>query len=209
MPTTIVVNCCRQRSKRPLTPTAASATSEGVSDWQERLAEAIEARGISGGELARRAGFSAQYINSMRSKDRGARLTLDTARRLAHALGVSVEWLTAGTGPRERLSDVYPVYVDGAPPPESAPLTDRYPTRAEAIALLSTTVEPEVITALRAVVPDDPDTDPGRAWWIEQAKGLVRDLRRIKADPELSGSGEEPVEPRPTRTKTGFHKKVR
>jgi transcriptional regulator with XRE-family HTH domain len=176
-----------------------------VSDWQERLSEAISARGITGGELARRTGFSAQYINSMRSGERGARLPLETARKLAHALGVSVEWLTSGTGPRERLSDVYPIYVEGAPPPESAPpftmgpraapnpaapvapLTDRYPSRAEAIALLATTVEPEVIAALRAVVPDDPEEDPGRAYWIEQAKGLVKDLRRIKADPVLNG----------------------
>jgi transcriptional regulator with XRE-family HTH domain len=166
-----------------------------VSDWQERLVEAITARGITGGELARRAGFSAQYINSLRSKERGARLPLDTARRLAAALGVSVEWLTAGTGPRERLSDVYPIYVEGAPPDsatlqpgsQSAARLDRYPTRAEAIALLSTTVEPEVIAALRAVVPDDPETDPGREYWIDHARQLVRDLQRIKADPVLTG----------------------
>jgi transcriptional regulator with XRE-family HTH domain len=159
-----------------------------VSDWQERLDEVLTARGISGGELARRSAFSAQYINSLRSKERGARLPLDTARRLAQALGVSVEWLTAGTGPRERLSDVYPIYVEGAPP-ESATLPDRYPSRAEAIALLATTVEPEVISALRAVVvPDDPDTDPGREHWIEYARHLVRDLQRIKADPLLNGS---------------------
>lgn len=164
-----------------------------MSDWQERLAEAIDARGISGGELARRTGFSAQYINSMRSKERGARLPLDTARRLSHALGVTVEWLTAGTGPRERLSDVYPVYVEGGAPPESAPLTDRYRSRAEAIALLFTTVEPEVISALRAVVPDDPAVDPGREWWIEYAKSLARDLRRIKADPILTGNDEKAV----------------
>lgn len=161
-----------------------------MSDWQERLGEAIAARGISGGELGRRSGFSAQYVNSLRSKERGARLPHDTARRLSHALGVSVEWLTAGTGPRERLSDVYPIYTEGGAPPESAPLTDRYPTRAEAIALLSTTVEPEVISALRAVVPDDPDADPGREWWIEYAKSLVSDLRRIKADPILTGSAQ-------------------
>lgn len=186
-----------------------------MSDWQERLAEAIAARGISGGELARRAGFSAQYINSMRSGERGARLPLDTARRLSHALGVSVEWLTAGTGPRERLSDVYPIYVEGGAPPDSAQLTDRYPTRAEAIALLSTTVEPEVITALRAVVPDDPQVDPGREWWIEYAKSLVRDLRRIKADPILSGTGqwekseirESPAEPPATKGRGSQQKK--
>lgn len=156
-----------------------------MSDWQERLAEAIEARGISGGELARRAGFSAQYINSMRSKERGARLPLDTAKRLAQALGVTVEWLTAGTGPRERLSDVYPIYVDGGAPPESAPISalDVYPSRAQAIALLSTSVEQEVIAALRAVVPPDPEKDPGRDFWIDTARKLVRDLQRIKADP--------------------------
>ena len=174
-----------------------------MSDWQERLVEAITARGISGGELGRRAGFSAQYINSLRSKERGARLPLDTARRLASALGVSVEWLTAGTGPRERLSDVYPIYVEGAapdstavPPPgsQAIPWIDRYAGRAEAVALLSTTVEPEVIAALRAVVPDDPDTDPGRESWIAYARNLVRDLQRIKADPLLNGRGPSPLD---------------
>ncbi len=158
-----------------------------MSDWQERLVEAITARGISGGELGRRAGFSAQYINSLRSKERGARLPLDTARRLAHALGVSVEWLTSGTGPRERLSDVYPIYVEGGAPPESASFSERYPSRAEAIALLETTVEPEVIAALRTTVPEDPETDPGREHWIEYARHLVRDLQRIKSDPLLNG----------------------
>ncbi len=150
----------------------------------------MTSRGITGGELARRAGFSAQYINSLRSKERGARLPLDTARRLAAALGVSVEWLTSGTGPRERLSDVYPIYVEGGPPDSTAalpsPRPDRYPGRAEAIALLSTTVEPEVIAALRARVPEDPETDPGREGWIAYARDLVRDLRKIKADPLLN-----------------------
>jgi transcriptional regulator with XRE-family HTH domain len=164
-----------------------------VSEWQERLSQAMETRGLTGGELGRRAGFSAQYINSLRSKERGARLPLDTARRLAQALGVAVEWLTSGQGPRERLSDTYPIYVEGAP--ESAPLTDRYPSRAEAIALLGTRVEPEVIAALRTTVPDDPAADPGRNFWIERARGLVRDLRRIKADPVL-GDGLPAATPR-------------
>jgi transcriptional regulator with XRE-family HTH domain len=152
-----------------------------MSDWQDRLVEAMDARGMSGGELGRRAGFTSQYINSLRSKERGARLPLDTARRLAHALAVSVEWLSHGTGPRERLSDVYPVFqgID-------AGAADRYPSRAEAIALLETTVDPEVITALRAAFPDHPDKDPGRDFWIARAKELARDLRRIKADPDLA-----------------------
>ena len=156
-----------------------------MSDWQDRLGEAMEARGLTGGELARRSGFTAQYINSLRNKDRGGRLPLDTVRRLAHALGVSVDWLSSGNGPRERLSDVYPVFagLDGA--------SDRYPGRAEAIALLETTVEPEVIAALRASLPKDPEVDPGRDFWIERAKELVRDLRRIKADPELTARSPE------------------
>ncbi len=161
-----------------------------VSDWQDRLAEAMQVRGLSGGELARRTGFTSQYMNSLRNKERGARLPLDTARRVAHALAVSVEWLINGTGPRERLSDVYPVYRE----PE-AQLSERYPSRAEAIALLETTVAPEVIAALRASAPESPDTDPGRDYWIERARELVRDLRRIHTDPELSAT---PLDPKPT-----------
>ena len=167
-----------------------------MSDWQERLSEAMAARGISGGELGRRSGFSAQYINSMRSKERGARLPLDTARRIAHALGISVEWLTVGTGRRERLSDVYPVYVEpgsSAGPPESASFLEQYPSRGEAIALLATTVEPEVLSALRTAVPPDAETDPGRAYWIDRARELVHDLRQIKADPGFRGDGAPPA----------------
>ena len=153
-----------------------------MSDWQDRLVEAMDARGLSGGELARKTGFTAQYINSLRNKERGARLPLDTVRRLAQALAVSVEWLSTGNGSRERLSDVYPVFAGV----ENAP-SERYPGRAEAIALLETTVDPEVIVALRASLPENPDVDPGRDFWIERARELVRDLRRIKADPELHG----------------------
>jgi transcriptional regulator with XRE-family HTH domain len=155
-----------------------------VSDWQERLDEAMAARSLSGAELARRTGLTSQYVNSLRSKERGARLTLETARRLATALGVSVDWLTKGTGPRERLSDVYPVYAEPAP---DTPLVDKYPTRRETIALIAPYAGPEVIAALRAVVPDDPEVDPGRDFWIGYAKSLARDLRRIQSDPDLGG----------------------
>jgi transcriptional regulator with XRE-family HTH domain len=147
----------------------------------------MEARGLTGGELARRSGFTAQYINSLRNKERGARLPIDTARRLAHALAISVEWLTDGRGARERLSDVYPVFQG------DAAVSDRYPSRAEAIALLATSVEPEVIAALRASLPDHPDVDPGRDFWFSRAKELARDLRRIKADPELGAEGRPPA----------------
>ena len=157
-----------------------------MSDWQERLDEAMDARGLTGGELARRSGFTAQYINSLRSRDRGARLPLDTARRLAHALGVSVEWLTKGDGPRERLSDVFVVGGGGQAQRPSGPSSsaDPYPSRTEAIALLASVVAPEVLEALRAAVPED-GAALDRDYWIRYAKDLARDLRRIKEDPEL------------------------
>jgi transcriptional regulator with XRE-family HTH domain len=140
----------------------------------------MDARGMSGSELGRQTGFTAQYINSLRAKDRGARLPLDTARRLAAALGISVDWLTTGRGERDRLSDVFPTLTrsDGSIP-------DRYPSRGEVIALLSTTAEPEVLAALRAALPTDPEVDPGRDFWIKRAKELTKDLRRIRADPDL------------------------
>lgn len=161
-----------------------STPGEPTEDWQSRLAEAMEARRLSGGELARRAGFTSQYINSLRAGGRGARLPLDTARKIAHALGVSVDWLTKGDGPRERLSDVFVVGQDGAP---RSSFSDPYPSRAEAIALLSAYVAPEIIEALRAAVTEDGE-DPGRDHWIRYAKDLARDLRRIKDDPDLNAS---------------------
>jgi transcriptional regulator with XRE-family HTH domain len=160
-----------------------------MEDWQERLSEAMQTRGMTGGELARRTGFTSQYINSLRTKDRGARLPLDTARKLAAALGVTVEWLTTGEGTRERLSDVYPVHA----PPSSVP--EPYSSRAEAIALIASLVEPEVIAALRATTPRDPSVDPGRDFWLTHARELARDLRRIKADPGFARA-ESPAIPR-------------
>ncbi len=156
-------------------------------DWQERLAQAMEARGLSGGELARRAGFTSQYVNSLRSGDRGARLPIDTARKLAGALGVSVEWLTRGEGPRERLSDVFVVGAGGIEQgdrPSAVP--DVYPGRAEAVALLQKFVAPEVIVAMRAAVVEE-GVEPDRDYWIAYAKDLARDLRRIEQDPDLGG----------------------
>lgn len=156
----------------------------------------MEARGVSGSELARRSGFTSQYINSLKSKERGARLPLETAQKLAAALGITVEWLTSGTGARERLSDVFPTFRG---PAEG----ERYPSRAEVIALLSTTAEPEVIAALRATVPDDADRDPGRDFWIKRARELARDLRRIKADPDLAPRHHPDAPPKSSFRATG------
>ncbi|MBX3188161.1 MAG: helix-turn-helix domain-containing protein [Labilithrix sp.] len=169
--------------RQPKNEAPGAPAREPDGDWQARLGEAMQSRNLSGGELARRAGFTSQYVNSLRSGDRGARLPLDTARRLAHALGVSVDWLTRGEGPRERLSDVFVVGVGRGEAPRDG--GDPYPSRGEAVALLAKFVEPEVIEALRKVVPDG-EGDPGRDFWIAYAKDLARDLRRIKDDPDLN-----------------------
>jgi transcriptional regulator with XRE-family HTH domain len=173
-----------------------TAGDEVAEDWQARLGQAMDARALSGGELARRAGFTSQYVNSLRSGERGARLPLDTARKLAHALGVSVDWLTRGEGPRERLSDVFVVGASGtAAPFRPAAPSDVYPSRGEAIALLAKVVEPEVIEALRTVVPES-EGDPGREFWIAYAKDLARDLRRITNDPDLNARRDRDAPPK-------------
>jgi transcriptional regulator with XRE-family HTH domain len=173
--------------KQPASKDDPAPPSEGEG-WQSRLSEAMATRGLSGGELARRTGFTSQYVNSLRQGDRGARLPLDTAKRLAHALGVSVDWLVKGDGPRERLSDVYATFSaqSGAPRPPYP--SDIFPSRAEAIALLASVCEPEVIAALREVVPET-EGDPGRNFWIDYAKELTRTLKRIKDDPDFGGEG--------------------
>lgn len=171
-------------------------SAEEPEDWQGRLGEAMDARGLSGGELARRAGFTSQYVNSLRSGERGARLPIDTARKLAHALGVSVDWLTKGEGPRERLSDVFVVGSTGSATPFRPPApSDIYPSRGEAIALLAKVAPPEVIEALRAVVPEA-EGDPGREFWIAYAKDLAKDLRRITNDPDLNGGRDRDPPPK-------------
>jgi transcriptional regulator with XRE-family HTH domain len=176
-------------------------TEEAVpEDWQARLGQVMETRALSGGELARRAGFTSQYVNSLRSGERGARLPLDTARKLAHALGVSVDWLTKGEGPRDRLSDVFVVGASGTATPYRPPApSDLFPSRGEAIALLAKVVEPEVIEALRAVVPET-DGDPGREFWIAYAKDLARDLRRITNDPDLNARRDRDVRDAPPKS---------
>ncbi len=181
------------RREREPGPRTEDAVPEG---WQARLSQAMDARALSGGELARRAGFTSQYVNSLRSGERGARLPLDTARKLAHALGVSVDWLTKGDGPRERLSDVFVVGASGTATPYRPPApSDLFPSRGEAIALLAKVVEPEVIEALRAVVPET-EGDPGREFWIAYAKDLARDLRRITNDPDLNARRDRDAPPK-------------
>jgi transcriptional regulator with XRE-family HTH domain len=173
-----------------MTREACAARVPEVSDWQERLDEAMESRAMSGGALARRPGFTAQYINSLRKKGRGGRLPLETAQRLAQSLGVTLEWLTRGEGTKEapRQSDVYPVHR-----PVETPDPERYPSRGEVIALLANLVEPEVLVALRAA-PVETEADPGREYWVAYAKDLRKLFHRIKADPAFLPAEDEPAE---------------
>jgi transcriptional regulator with XRE-family HTH domain len=60
----------------------------------KRLEKARIARGLSLKELARRSKVSQSTLSSVKTGHRqGRNLTLDTGRRLALALGISVDWL--------------------------------------------------------------------------------------------------------------------
>jgi transcriptional regulator with XRE-family HTH domain len=60
----------------------------------KRLEKARIARGLSLKELSKRSGVSQSTLSSVKTGHRqGANLTLETGRRLALALGVSVDWL--------------------------------------------------------------------------------------------------------------------
>jgi transcriptional regulator with XRE-family HTH domain len=167
-----------------------------VSDWRERLSEAMLQRGMSGGDLARKTNLSSQYINSLRNKDRGARPPLETARRLASALEVSVEWLMGSDGqPSDPGSRSTPL-----PPSSRSAIgssSDPYTSRAVVIALLTgSEVAPAVIAALRQVLPDDPAIDPGNEFWIHKARALTLMFRTIQEDPVLRPAS-QPAPERP------------
>lgn len=60
----------------------------------KRLEKARLARGLSLKELSKRSGVSQSTLSSVKTGHRkGANLTLETGRRLAVALGISVDWL--------------------------------------------------------------------------------------------------------------------
>jgi transcriptional regulator with XRE-family HTH domain len=66
----------------------------------ERLKRLRELAGLSQGELARRAGVNRPIISDLESNKR-QNITLDTARRLARALGVTLDML-AGDNSEDR-----------------------------------------------------------------------------------------------------------
>ena len=63
-------------------------------DVGKRLERARIARGFSLKELSRRSGVSQSTLSSVKTGHRaGGNLTLETGRKLAVALGISVDWL--------------------------------------------------------------------------------------------------------------------
>lgn len=75
--------------------------------WQERLAQAMDDRGVSPRELAMRTGFSQGYISDLKYGRAGNRLSQETAQRLALALDVSLDWLRGVQPTDEQIAFMY------------------------------------------------------------------------------------------------------
>ncbi len=124
----------------PVASLSLSAESARVS-LGERMKEARGAKGLSQHALARAAKVSQAHISNV---ENGKRDTLgsDLVAPVAEALGVSLEWLLTGEGPRERRDDA---------PARTVELDDPYPTRADAIARMKGAVSDEAIATVRGV----------------------------------------------------------
>ncbi|MGE8449074.1 MAG: S24 family peptidase [Pseudomonadales bacterium] len=87
-----------------------------MSTLKDRLAEARTESGLSQAQLAKAVGAGQSTIASIENgRNKGSSLFLDLAR----ALGVNVEWLMDGTGPKRGRDD--------GTPPKSAPLPENWP----------------------------------------------------------------------------------
>lgn len=82
----------------PSSPSAAERAA-AVAAFFNRLREAIDARGITQAELARRLGVSAATISEWLT--RGRVPSVEAVLFLPSALGVSGHWLLSGEGPRD------------------------------------------------------------------------------------------------------------
>jgi transcriptional regulator with XRE-family HTH domain len=67
----------------------------------DRLNEAFEARGLSGYAVAQKSGVSQGTISRLRAGKRGTP-SGQTLYKLALALGISLDWLCAGVGERDK-----------------------------------------------------------------------------------------------------------
>ncbi|HEU4410181.1 MAG TPA: helix-turn-helix transcriptional regulator, partial [Polyangiaceae bacterium] len=122
-----------------------------------RLARTARGRGVN--ELDRLIGSKQGYVSRLESSDREPRA--DTLRKLAQALGVSLEWLATGEGtmagggatapvPAPTLAAAAASAVNPTPP---GPVVvydddDPYPNRSRALALLGHNLDPRARAVL-------------------------------------------------------------
>jgi transcriptional regulator with XRE-family HTH domain len=149
-----------------------------VSTLQDRLRWVLETRNLAAGALSVNAGLARSHIGGILRGNEESNLRESTARKIAKAADVSVAWLMTGQGPREPYveAEVVPLYPNAV-----VSSGDPYPSRTQVLLLLRGTVPDKVLDALRVVTPAG-GLDPGREWWIQHARELVRDLRAIEAE---------------------------
>jgi transcriptional regulator with XRE-family HTH domain len=149
-----------------------------VSSLQERLRWVLERRNLAAGALSLKAGLARSHLGGILRSTEESNLREATARKIAKAADVSVAWLMTGQGPREPYveAEVVPLYPNAVMSSE-----DPYLSRTQVLLLLRGTVPDKVLDALRVVTPAG-GLDPGREWWIQHARELVRDLRAIETE---------------------------
>ena len=149
-----------------------------MTTFKERLRKAVAHSGLSGRELARRAGFRSEtQISAMLSAKADPNPTNDTMQKLASVAGVSFEWLAKGTGP---FTD------DGAPEPSPSPPPADSDVRAKATAShwFPDEVEATFVEALQH--PDAPRlAGPSAAVQLAASKVTYRD-RATNLTPDVA-----------------------
>ena len=167
----------------------------------QRVRLARTARGYGVNELDRLLGSKQGYVSRLEGSEREPRA--DTLRKLAQALGVSVEWLATGEGTMEGAAGGAGVFVPAPPPTNPTPVPtsvveydddDPYPNRSRALALLGHNLDPRaraVLLSYRFRSGGGHDEDLPLELWLEEAKNLQRQVRRLDrefAAIELEGS---------------------
>lgn len=152
-----------KRNRRAIAPESMSGESHRMATLGDRLREAREAKGMGQRSLARTSGVSQGHISHAES---GKRIELGPTvlSALADALGVSVDWLLTGEGPRERRPDQTVEAV-----PRYAALREVLEAHPGRWSVAAVTVAEQ--RALKA------DVDPGTAWWEEQLDRLDNAIR--------------------------------
>lgn len=155
----------------------------------QRVRVARMARGCGVNELDRLIGSKQGYVSRLESSDREPRA--DTLRKLAQALGVSVEWLATGEGTIDGAGVTVPPPSPSAPSlnptPEPGSVVvydddDPYPNRSRAIALLGHNLDPRaraVLLSYRFRSGGGHDEDLPLDLWLDEAKNLQRQVRRL------------------------------